>query len=266
MLSLKQIHKTYYPGQPNQQTALIDINLHLEKKDFITVIGSNGAGKSTLLNIVAGDVQPDGGAVYFRDREISSLPAERRADFIGRVFQDPLAGTAADMTIAENLALAQARGRRRGFRLALRAAGRQEFSRALKNLDLGLEKRLDEPVGLLSGGQRQALTLFMAVMGSPQLLLLDEYIAALDPRTAEQIIAISSSIIREKELTVLLVTHDLQQALRAGNRTIMMDRGEIILDVQKPQRDQLTVAGLLDKFARVRGRELTEDRLLLQAR
>ncbi len=266
MLRLNNISKVYYPGEPNQQTALVGINLSLKKGDFLTIIGSNGAGKSTLLNIIAGDIEPDAGSISFSGTDITKLPAHRRAAFVGRVFQDPLAGTAAEMSIAENLALARARGQKRGLNRAINKNSRQEFSRILKTLGLGLETRLDEPVGLLSGGQRQALTLLMAVLGSPKILLLDEYIAALDPQTAQEIIKLTGKIVKELDLTVLMVTHDLNQALKTGTRTIMMDRGEIILDIDAAQRKKLTVPDLLERFARVRGRELSDDRILLQAR
>lgn len=266
MLSLNNVSKVYYPGEPNQQTALVGVNLSLEKGDFLTIIGSNGAGKSTLLNIIAGDIEPDTGSIGFSGADITELPAHRRAAFVGRVFQDPMAGTAAEMSIAENLALARARGQKRGLNRALNKNSRQEFSRILKTLGLGLEKRLDESVGLLSGGQRQALTLLMAVLGSPKILLLDEYIAALDPQTAQEIIKLTREIVKDLDLTVLMVTHDLNQALKTGTRTIMMDRGEIILDIDSAQRKKLTVPDLLERFARVRGRELSDDRILLQTR
>ncbi len=266
MLRLKNIFKTYYPGEPNQQKALAGINLDLKQGDFLTIIGSNGAGKSTLLNIIAGDIEPDSGSVIFHGKDITRRPAHRRAGFIGRVFQDPLAGTAAEMSVAENLALAKVRGQKRRLNRAIKKESRTEFAGILKTLGLGLENRLDESVGLLSGGQRQALTLLMAVLGSPQILLLDEYIAALDPSTAEQIISLTGKIVSQKGLTVFMVTHDLRQALKTGTRTIMMDRGEIILDIEAEKRKTLTVADLLERFARLRGRELTDDRILLQAR
>ncbi|HEY8464625.1 MAG TPA: ATP-binding cassette domain-containing protein, partial [Bacillota bacterium] len=247
----------------NENYVLKDINLVVPEGDFITIIGSNGAGKSTLLNLIDGTLFPEAGTVAINGQEVTDWPVYKRSPLVGKVFQNPLQGTAAEMTIEENLALAAQRGRRRGLRLGLDKKRRAEFRSLLALLELGLEQRLDCPVKLLSGGQRQALTLLMATMGNPRILLLDEYTAALDPKTAQQIIAITERIVQQKQLTVLMVTHDLKQALAMGNRTIMMDRGEIILDLKGTEREQTTVADLLAKFAARRGRELTDDRILL---
>lgn len=263
MLRLTNLHKIFNYGKVNENYALKDINLEVPKGDFITIIGSNGAGKSTLLNLIAGTLFPDAGTVEINGEDVTHWPVYKRASLVGRVFQDPLQGTAAEMTIEENLSLAVKRGQRRGLRLGLDKNRRAEFRRLLSLLDLGLENRLDYPVKLLSGGQRQALTLLMATMGHPQLLLLDEYTAALDPNTAKQITAITDRIVAEYELTVLMVTHDMRQALAMGKRTIMMDRGEIILDIKGKEREKLTVNDLLAKFAAKSGRELTDDRILL---
>ncbi|HHT49265.1 MAG TPA: ATP-binding cassette domain-containing protein [Firmicutes bacterium] len=263
MLRLNKLHKIFNYGKVNENHVLKDINLHVPKGDFITIIGSNGAGKSTLLNLVAGVFFPEAGTVEINGEEVTAWPVYKRAPLVGRVFQDPLQGTAAEMTIEENLSLAVKRGQTRGLKLGLNKERRTEFRRLLALLELGLENRLECPVKLLSGGQRQALTLLMATIGDPQLLLLDEYTAALDPKTAKQIIAITDRIVTQHHLTVLMVTHDLKQALAMGNRTIMMDRGEIILDLKGKEREQITVNDLLAKFAARSGRELTDDRILL---
>jgi putative ABC transport system ATP-binding protein len=263
MLKLNKLHKIFDYGKINENYVLKDINLHVPKGDFVTIIGSNGAGKSTILNIVAGTLFPETGTVEIDNQDVTDWPVHKRSPLVGRVFQDPLQGTATEMTIEENLSLAVKRGQPRGFRLGLNKKRRTEFRRLLALLELGLEDRLDCPVKLLSGGQRQALTLLMATMGNPQLLLLDEYTAALDPKTALQIIEITKRIVTEEDLTVLMVTHDLKQALTMGNRTIMMDQGEIILDLKGKDRAHITVADLLAKFAERSGRELTDDRILL---
>jgi len=263
MLRLNKLHKIFNYGKINENYVLKDINLDVPKGDFITIIGSNGAGKSTLLNLVAGTFFPEAGTVKINGQDVTGWPVYKRAYLVGRVFQDPLQGTATEMTIEENLSLAVKRGCRRGLRLGLDKKRRAKFRRLLALLELGLENRLDCPVKLLSGGQRQALTLLMATMGNPRILLLDEYTAALDPKTALQIIEITKRIIKQEHLTVLMVTHDLKQALTMGNRTIMMDRGEIILDLKGEERDKITVSDLLAKFAERSGRELTDDRILL---
>lgn len=265
MLKLTNVHKIFNYGQINENYALKDINLHVPKGDFITIIGSNGAGKSTLLNLVAGTYFPETGTIEINGQDMTNWPVYKRAFLVGRVFQDPLKGTAAEMTIEENLSLAIKRGQRRGLKLGLNKKRRDEFRRLLALLELGLENRLDEPVKLLSGGQRQALTLLMATLGGPKILLLDEYTANLDPKTAVQIIEITDRVVKQGELTVLMVTHDLKQALEMGNRTIMMDQGRIILDIKGKEREQTTVNSLLKKFSERSGRELTNDRVLLRS-
>src|SRR5690554_1316619 len=264
MLKLKNIHKIFNYGRVNENHALKDINLMVSKGDFVTIIGSNGAGKSTLLNLVAGTYFPDSGSVEIDGQDMTNWPVHKRAHLVGRVFQDPLKGTAAEMTIEENLSLAVKRGQPRGLGLGLNKKRREEFRRLLSLLGLGLENRLEDPVKLLSGGQRQALTLLMATLGDPKILLLDEYTANLDPKTAVQIVEITGRIVEQGELTVLMVTHDLKQALEMGNRTIMMDQGRIILDLKGEEREKTTVNSLLEKFSEKSGRELTNDRMLLQ--
>jgi len=264
MLKLNNIHKIFNYGRINENHALKDINLIVPKGDFITIIGSNGAGKSTLLNLVAGTYFPESGTVEINGQDMTGWPVHKRAHLVGRVFQDPLKGTAAEMTIEENLSLAVKRGEPRGLRLGLNKKRREEFRRLLALLGLGLENRLEDPVKLLSGGQRQALTLLMATLGDPKILLLDEYTANLDPKTAVQIIEITGKVVEQGALTVLMVTHDLKQALEMGNRTIMMDQGRIILDIKGEEREKTTVNSLLEKFSEKSGRELTNDRMLLQ--
>lgn len=263
MLNLNDLHKIFNYGRVNENYALKNITLSVPKGDFVTIIGSNGAGKSTLLNLIAGTYFPESGTVEINAQDVTGWPVYKRAYLVGRVFQNPLKGTAAEMTIEENLSLAVKRGRRRGLRLGLNKKRREEFRKLLALLELGLENRLEDPVKLLSGGQRQALTLLMATLGDPEILLLDEYTAALDPKTALQIIEITGRIVEQGELTVLMVTHDLKQALEMGNRTIMMDRGRIILDIKGEERENTTVANLLKKFTEKSGRELTDDRVLL---
>lgn len=263
MLVLRRVNKIFNQGQINENQALKKISLVVEDGDFITIIGSNGAGKSTLLNAVAGSYPIEGGEILLNGTDITSWKAHQCASSIGRVFQDPMMGTAAGMTIEENLSLALRRGKRRGLRLGIYKKLREEFTSSLKELGLGLEKRLNEEVNLLSGGQRQALTLLMATLGEPSVLLLDEHTASLDPKTAADIISLTNRIIKEERLTVLMVTHDMGQALQLGNRTIMMDKGEIILDIKEPERNQLTIEDLVEKFSQVRGKRLVDDRILL---
>jgi len=264
MLKLKNIHKIFNYGRINENHALKDINLIVPKGDFVTIIGSNGAGKSTLLNLVAGTYFPESGTVEINGQDMTNWPVHKRAHLVGRVFQDPLKGTAAEMTIEENLSLAVKRGERRGLRLGLNKKRREEFQGFLALLELGLENRLEDPVKLLSGGQRQALTLLMATLGDPEILLLDEYTANLDPKTAVQILEITGRVVEQGKLTVLMVTHDLKQALEMGNRTRMMAQGRIILDLKGEEREKTTVNSLLEKFSEKSGRELTNDRMLLQ--
>lgn len=263
MLKLKGIHKVFNYGKVNENHALNDINLELDAGDFLTIIGSNGAGKSTVLNMVAGTYTPELGKVLINDINVTDWPTHKRAPFVGRVFQDPLKGTAAEMTIEENLSLAYMRGKRRGLKLGINKNRRKDFKEILSWLDLGLEDRLEYPVKLLSGGQRQALTLLMATMGEPDILLLDEHTAALDPKTASQIIDITERIVKKNKLTVLMVTHDMKQALEMGNRTIMMDKGRVILDLKGQERKDMTIEDLVKKFSEKSGHELTDDRVLL---
>lgn len=263
MLVLKKVKKIFNQGQINENQALRNINLVVNDGDFITIIGSNGAGKSTLLNCIAGTFPVEGGEILLDGKDITSWKAHQCASSIGRVFQDPMMGTAAGMTIEENLSLALHRGKRRGLRPGINKRLRERFTASLKDLGLGLEKRLYEEVNLLSGGQRQALTLLMATLGGPSVLLLDEHTASLDPKTAEDIISLTNEIIEEESLTLLMVTHDMGQALKLGNRTIMMDKGEIILDIKEPERGELTIEDLIEKFSQIRGERLVDDRILL---
>lgn len=245
--------------------ALKDISLSLQPNDFVTVIGSNGAGKSTLLNVIAGVFPVDSGQVIIDGQDVTHLPEHRRASVLGRVFQDPMQGTAGSMSIEENMAMAMKRGMRRGLSKGVSAKDRGYFKEKLKSLGLGLEDRLLEPVKLLSGGQRQALALLMATLSKPKLLLLDEHTAALDPRTAQEIQELTSDIVRRGSLSVLMVTHNLRLALAVGTRTIMMHEGEIVLDVSDPERSGMTVSDLLERFHDARGEQLSDDRILLEA-
>ena len=263
MLKLENIHKTFHAGTVNQKIALDGLSLTLNDGDFVTVIGGNGAGKSTLLNTIAGTFPVDSGTITIDGENITDLSEEKRARFLGRVFQDPMMGTAADMWIEENMALAARRGERRGLSWAISPADRENFRRLLSELDLGLEDRLSSKVGLLSGGQRQALTLLMAVMKKPKVLLLDEHTAALDPGTAEKVLRITREVVAEHRITTLMVTHNMHQALELGNRTLMMDSGNIILDVRGEERSGLTVSGLLERFRAGAGKNLDNDRILL---
>ncbi|NLY51817.1 MAG: ABC transporter ATP-binding protein [Firmicutes bacterium] len=263
MLRISQLRKVFANGSGVEMTALDNISLEVKAGDFITIIGSNGAGKSTLLNVIAGVYDVDEGEIWIDGVNVTNQPEYRRAHFIGRVFQDPMIGTAASMTIEENLAMAMKRASRLGLTPGVTPRDRSRFRELLAVLGLGLEDRLQEPVGLLSGGQRQALTLLMATISNPKLLLLDEHTAALDPKTGEMIGELTNKIVKSRELTVLMVTHDLRQALEFGNRTIMMDQGQIILDLQDPERASMTVDDLLDQFEAVRGKRLLDDRVLL---
>lgn len=264
MLEIKGLHKVFNPGTKSDRVALNNINLSLRPGEFVTIIGSNGAGKSTLLNAIAGTFSVDMGSIEIDGRDVTRLPEYMRASLVGRVFQDPLQGTAASMTIEENLAMAFKRGMSRGLGRGVTAAQRKSFKSYLEVLGLGLESRLGDPVRLLSGGERQALTLLMATVAKPKLLLLDEHTASLDPRTAEQILALTDRIVRHYTLTALMVTHNLRYSLTMGTRTIMMHEGEIILDVANPARARMSVEDLLDQFARVRGERLADDRILLE--
>jgi len=263
MLQLHNVFKLFNPGTPDEKTALMQINLHLNPGDFVTVIGSNGAGKSTLMNIISGGIRPDLGEVRIEGQSIGALPEYKRSKWIGRVFQDPMAGTAPHMSIEENLAMAFMRGKARGLRFGVTPGKRTLYRDQLKRLGIGLEDRLRAKVGLLSGGERQALSLLMATFTEPKILLLDEHTAALDPARAELITQLTESIVRELKLTTLMVTHNMEQAIRLGNRLIMMDKGRIILDIDAERKKDLTVEQLLGEFERVSGQKLADDRIVL---
>ena len=263
MLKLNQISKTFNPGTINEKRALNGLNLKLNEGDFVTVIGGNGAGKSTMLNAVAGTWPVDEGQILIDNIDVTKLSEHKRATYLGRVFQDPMTGTAATMGIEENLALAKRRGKSRLLRSGITKAEREEYKELLKILGLGLEDRLTSKVGLLSGGQRQALTLLMATLQKPKLLLLDEHTAALDPKTAAKVLAISDKIIQEHQLTAMMVTHNMKDAINIGNRLIMMSDGKIIYDVKGEEKKKLKVADLLQKFEEASGGEFANDRMLL---
>ncbi len=263
MLEIKNVYKTFNPGTINEKRALNDLNLTLNDGDFVTVIGGNGAGKSTMLNMIAGVYPVDSGSIVIDGIDVTRLPEHKRAKYLGRVFQDPMMGTAADMWIEENMALASRRGQHRGLSWAINKAEREQFKEMLKELDLGLENRLSAKVGLLSGGQRQALTLLMAVMKKPKLLLLDEHTAALDPKTAAKVLELSDKFIAEEHLTAMMVTHNMKDAIAHGNRLIMMNNGHIILDVAGEEKKKLTVEYLLEAFTKLSGSEFANDRALL---
>ena len=264
MLTLTNIQKTFAPGTVNEKKALCGIDLHLEAGDFVTVLGSNGAGKSTLFGAIAGSFRPDTGTVVLDGQNITNMPDYKRSKCIGRLFQDPLRGTAPSMTIAENLALAYLRaGHGRSPFSTITKKDRAEFRDRLAALELGLEDRMNHPVGLLSGGQRQALTLLMAALQKPKLLLLDEHTAALDPRTAAKVLELSDKIVEENHLTTLMITHNMKDAIAHGNRLIMMDAGHIVLDISGEEKKKLTVSDLLTLFSKVSGTEANDDKLLL---
>ena len=263
MLELKNIYKTFNPGTVNEKVALNGLELTLEEGDFVTVIGGNGAGKSTMLNAVAGVWPIDMGRILIDGQDITRLPEHKRAKYIGRVFQDPMMGTAATMGIEENLALAARRGASRTLRPGITRKEREQYRQALAGLGLGLEDRMTSKVGLLSGGQRQALTLLMATLKKPKLLLLDEHTAALDPKTAAKVLDLSEKIVTEHHLTTLMITHNMKDAIKYGNRLIMMYEGRIIYDVRGKEKQNLDVADLLAKFEQVSGDEAANDRMLL---
>ena len=263
MLKLQNIAKTFNPGTITEKYALRGVTLHLSPGDFVTVIGGNGAGKSTLMNSIAGTFRVDAGSIVIAGTDITKGPEHKRAKYIGRVFQDPMMGTAAGMMIEENLAIAARRGNAPRLRWSFSKAQRERFRELLAGLDLGLEDRLESKVGLLSGGQRQALTLLMATMAEPKLLLLDEHTAALDPKTAEKVLDITKSIVEKRKLTTLMITHNMKDALRLGNRLIMMHEGNILVDVKGEEKSRLTVRDLLALFEKAAGNEMTNDSLLL---
>ena len=263
MLELKGLKKTFNAGTPNQKIALNGVDLTINDGDFITVIGGNGAGKSTLLNAIAGVWRIDEGNIILDGEDITKLPEYKRAKFLGRVFQDPSKGTAADMQIDENLALAARRNKRRGLRWGVKAKEKEEYKNLLTQFDLGLETRTGQKVGTLSGGQRQALTLLMASLSNPKLLLLDEHTAALDPKTAKKVLALTDEIIEKDKLTAIMITHNMNDAITHGNRLIMMNAGRVIFDVEGEEKKKLTIADLLEKFEKITGEEMANDKMIL---
>ncbi|GKS11960.1 ABC transporter ATP-binding protein [Paenibacillus chitinolyticus] len=263
MLHIDRASKIFNPATPDEKVALSDIQLHLAPGDFVTVIGSNGAGKSTLMNLISGVMQPDYGVVWIEGKDITSLSEHKRSRWIGRVFQDPMAGTAPTMSIQENLAMAHTRAGKRGFSLGVTKQRKLAFKEHLERLGIGLENRLNAKVGLLSGGERQALSLLMATFTQPNILLLDEHTAALDPSRAELITRLTKQIVEESKLTTLMVTHNMEQAIRLGNRLIMMDKGRIILDIPAASKQDLTVEKLLREFEKIRGEKFVDDRVVL---
>ena len=260
MLKIEHISKTFNPGTVNEKQAIRDLSLNLEKGDFATIIGSNGAGKSTLFNAICGDFFTDSGVIMLDGQDITFMPQHVRAKTIGRLYQDPMRGTAPGMTIEENLALAAGKG---GWLSHVSRQEKERFHEELKLLDIGLEKRMTQPVGLLSGGQRQALTLLMATLQKPKLLLLDEHTAALDPKTAAKVLEITEMIVNRDHLTTMMITHNMQDAITHGNRLIMMMEGKIILDIQGEEKKKLTVRNLLDQFEKASGQEFSNDSALL---
>ncbi len=263
MLELDNVTKTFHPGTVNEKIALNRLSLKLEDGEFVTVIGGNGAGKSTMQNIISGVFRPDCGRVLIDGIDVTLLPEFKRAKYLGRVFQDPSMGTAADMQIEENLALAIRRGKRRTLRTGITKKEREEYRRLLTELDLGLETRMSAKVGLLSGGQRQALTLLMASLTCPKLLLLDEHTAALDPKTAAKVLQITDRIVKENHLTTLMITHNMRDAIAYGNRLIMLHEGRIIVDICGEEKQNLTVADLLELFNKASGTIFANDRTIL---
>lgn len=263
MLEIKNLSKTFNPGTVNEKKALTDVSLTLNEGDFVTIIGGNGAGKSTMLNAIAGVWPVDFGSISVGGVDVTRLPEHKRAKYIGRVFQDPMMGTAADLGIDENLAIAARRGRHRTLNWSITRREKEKYMELLKSLDLGLEDRLTSKVGLLSGGQRQAITLLMASLEKPQLLLLDEHTAALDPKTAAKVLALSDKIIEENGLTAMMVTHNMKDAITHGNRLIMMHEGTIIYDISGEEKKNLHVSDLLAKFEEVSGSEFANDRMML---
>ncbi|GFI70999.1 spermidine/putrescine import ATP-binding protein PotA [Clostridiales bacterium] len=265
MLEIKSVYKTFNPGTVNEKRALNGIDLTLNEGDFVTVIGGNGAGKSTMLNMIAGVYPVDSGKIMIDGQDVTKLPEFKRAKFLGRVFQDPMNGTAADMQILENLALASRRGKFRTLAPGVSKKEKAGYIDLLKSLDLGLETRLTSKVGLLSGGQRQAITLLMATLKKPKLLLLDEHTAALDPKTAHKVLELTTQIVEKDNLTTIMITHNMKDALAIGNRLIMMNEGKIIYDVSGEEKKKLTTADLLEKFKITSGSELDNDRMLLSS-
>lgn len=263
MLKITHLHKTFFPNTPNEKKALRGVNLTLEEGDFVTVIGSNGSGKSTLMNCIAGVFYPDKGDILIDGVDVTRMPEHVRAKYIGRVFQDPMKGTAADMQVAENLAMASRRGKPLSLKWSSQSSQLAEFREALKELDLGLENRLETRIGTLSGGQRQSITLLMATLVPPKLLLLDEHTAALDPKTAEKVLNLTQKRVSEGNLTTLMITHNMRDALRFGNRLIMMHEGRVVVDVKGEQKKELTIQSLLELFEKASGAEFDDPEALL---
>ncbi|MBO0600517.1 ABC transporter ATP-binding protein [Sporosarcina sp. E16_3] len=263
MLKLSQINKLFNEATPDEKVALDQINLTLNPGDFMTVIGSNGAGKSTMLNMISGALSPDFGVIEIATNDVTRMPEYKRSQMIGRVFQDPMAGTAPAMTIEENLAMAYSRNKKRVLKKAVDKKRRELFRESLETLHLNLENRLNAKVGMLSGGERQALSLLMATFTQPSILLLDEHTAALDPARAELITKLTKQLVEKDQLTTLMITHNMQQALDLGNRLIMMDKGQIILQIEADEKRKLTIPKLMDEFQRIRGEKLTSDKALL---
>lgn len=263
MLKLDGINKIFNEATPDEKIALDHINLHLAPGDFVTIIGSNGAGKSTMMNMISGALTPDFGKIIINGQDVTRLPEYKRSAYIGRVFQDPMAGTAPSMTIEENLAIAYARDKKRTFRRGVDKERREYFKTSLEMLHLNLENRMNTQVGMLSGGERQALSLLMATFTKPSILLLDEHTAALDPSRAELITQLTKQLVEKDSLTTLMVTHNMQQALDLGNRLIMMDKGQIILEVGPEEKPNLTIPDLMAAFERIRGEKMNSDRALL---
>ena len=263
MLKLVQINKLFNEATPDEKIALDQINLHLNPGDFMTVIGSNGAGKSTMLNMISGALSPDFGDIEIAGKNVTKLAKYKRSKLIGRVFQDPMAGTAPTMTIEENLAMAYSRDKKRLLRKGVDRKRRDFFRESLESLHLNLENRLNAKVGMLSGGERQALSLLMATFTKPSILLLDEHTAALDPSRAELITNLTKQLVEKGQLTTLMITHNMQQALDLGNRLIMMDKGQIILEIDSNEKKKLTIPKLMDEFQRIRGEKLNSDKALL---
>ena len=263
MLEVNNVVKIFNPGTINEKVALSGLNLHLKPGDFCTVIGGNGAGKSTMLNAIAGVCEVDSGSIIIDGENVTRLPEHKRAAYLGRVFQDPMTGTAATMGIEENLALAARRGQGRGLKWGVTKEEREQYRELLASLDLGLEGRLTTKVGLLSGGQRQAVTLLMATLKQPKLLLLDEHTAALDPKTAAKVLELTDKIVAKDQLTTLMITHNMRDAIAHGNRLIMMKDGQIILDISGEEKKKLTVENLLEKFSEASGEAFANDRMIL---
>ena len=264
MLDVKNLSKTFAPGTVNEHKALDNINLHLDDGDFVTIVGSNGAGKSTLFNMLCGTYTQDRGTILLDDLDISNMPEHKRAKYIGRVFQDPMKGTAPNMTIEENLALAYSRAGSSYLSLAVSNKKKKMIAEKLAAFDMGLEDRMKTKIGLLSGGQRQVVTLLMCTIVTPKLLLLDEHTAALDPMTANKVMEITNNIVKENNITTLMITHNMTQALKTGNRTVMMDSGNIIIDLSQKEREGMTVPDLLELYKNKDNKDFDTDRILLQ--